>query len=130
MASAQTTTAPPSLKPEIAGWLLLFVVRFYIGAFTAFGAAMNRHSKMYFAVGVIELTLGILLSMKNRVGLILARIWLILEATVFGLLAALAFLPPTDNDAALKLLSYCLGSVILVVYFFRSKRVKLTYSRN
>jgi hypothetical protein len=130
MASAQTTTAPPPLKPGLAGWLLLFVVRFYIDAFAAFAGAAKNHSKLYIAIGVIELILGLLLSIENRVGLILTRIWLMLEATVFGLLAALAFLPPTDNDAALKLLSYCLGSVILVVYFFRSKRVKLTYSRN
>jgi hypothetical protein len=129
MASTQTTTAPPPLKPEIAGWLLLFVVRFYVGAFAALAGAAKNHSKLYIAIGVIELTLGILLSIKNRIGLILTRIWLILEAAVFGLLTALAFLPPADNDAALKLLSYCLGSVILVVYFFRSKRVKLTYPR-
>jgi hypothetical protein len=130
MASAQTTTAPPPLKPEIAGWLLLCVVRFYIGAFTAFAGAAENHSKLYVAIGVIELTLGLLLSTKNRVGLILARIWLILEAVFFGLLAALAFVPPANSEAALKLLSYCLGSVILIVYFFRSKRVKVTYPRN
>jgi hypothetical protein len=129
MASAQPTTAPP-IKPKLAGWLLLFVVRFYIGAGIAFVGAAKNHSKMYAVVGAIELTLGILLSMKNRAGLILTRIWLILEAAFFGLLTALAFLPPADNDAALKLLSYSLGSVILAVYFFRSKRVKLTYSRN
>jgi hypothetical protein len=129
MASAQPTTAPP-IKPKLAGWLLLFVVRFYIGAGIAFVGTAKNHSKMYAVVGAIELTLGILLSMKNRAGLILTRIWLILEAAFFGLLTALAFLPPADNDAALKLLSYSLGSVILAVYFFRSKRVKLTYSRN
>jgi hypothetical protein len=129
MVSAQPAIIPPS-KPKLVGWLAVFIARFYVGAMVAFAGASENHSKAYIIVGVVELALGILLSLRNRTGLMLAKIWLMLEAAGFGLLAALAFLPPVDSDTGLKLLSYSAISMIIAVYFLRSRRVKVTYSRS
>jgi hypothetical protein len=114
-------------KPKVAGWLLLFIARFYVGGLITLAGAAGKRSPLYTIIGACELILGILLSLRSRKGLILARAWLLSETAVFIILAALAFLPPTDGAAGALLSCYAIGSLLIAIYFFRSSRVKNTY---
>ena len=124
----QSALVPP-LKPKIEGWLLWFVVRFYLASAFAFSGAVKTRSSLYIVIGAIELSLGVLLSLKNRTGLVLTRVWLILETLVFSILALLAFMPPSETGGAIQMLFYAIGSAMIAVYFFRSKRVQATYPK-
>jgi hypothetical protein len=130
-ASCGVFSTPPKLP--LSGWLKWFVIRFYIGAIFAFAGAAENRSRSVLVTGIlfglIELTIGILLSMRNRTGLILTRIWLILEVIGYGLLATLSLVPPADSEGASRLVAYSIGATILTIYFFRSKQVELTYPR-
>jgi hypothetical protein len=114
MASAQQTLALPRVS-KLAGWLMWFVIRFYISAAFWLAGAAENHSKFYIMIGVIELSLGVLLSLKNRTGLILTRVWLILESLTFVLLTLLAIMPPSDAEGAIQMFAYAVGSTIITV---------------
>jgi len=123
--SSQTTPAAP---PKIAGWLILFIARFYISAALIFIADAASGSKLYIGIGAVELLLGILLSLRNRTGLILTRIWLIFECAVFAVLATAGFMT-LAKFGAVQFLLYSISCALVAVYFFCSKRVKLTYPK-
>jgi hypothetical protein len=130
VAPSETAVALPQ-PIKINGWLRWFIIRFFIGAaialFTAIVSVGGKDFLPFLVIGSVELTIGFLLARGARVGLILVRIWLVLEAVWFGLLSLVAV--AAHDPEFPRMTAYCLGSLLLVFYAFLSKRVKATYPK-
>jgi hypothetical protein len=127
---AEQTTTNPSTGTRltgIGGWLLLLIIKLWIGAVIRFlgGIAEPTHP-----VGVLNLVFGALggaaaylLGSKNSKGVMLAKIVLAADALYY----VLELLPPISVANPFKTAGFLVASILYVAYLFGSERVKNTY---
>jgi hypothetical protein len=111
----------------LGGWLLLLVIKLWLGAAGRIlvGVTLSNHGEALLNVGfgVLSLAAALLLTIKNRNGVLLAKIFLAADAAYY----VLELLPPTSVDNPFKTAGFCVASIFYFIYLFRSKRVKNTY---
>jgi hypothetical protein len=122
----------------IGGWLLLLIIRLWIGAvIRAIGGLATGLSLMgilSFGYAALAGVAAYLLGRKSAKGVMAAKIYLVADALYY----ALSLLDSMIGDATPQLSSsfppwfkpsgYLIASVLWIVYLARSERVKNTYS--
>jgi hypothetical protein len=123
----QVATSPDARLTGIGGWLLLLIIKLWIGAVVRFlvGIADATHP-----VGVLNLAFAALggaaaylLGSKSPKGVMLAKIVLAADACYY----VLELLPPISVANPFKTAGFLVASILYIAYLFLSKRVKNTY---
>lgn len=111
----------------IGGWLSLLIIKLSLGAAVRVlvGIALPNHLEALLNIGfgVLSGIAAFLLLIRNRKGVLLAKIFLATEAAYY----VLELLPPTSVDNPFKTSGFFVASILYLIYLFRSERVKNTY---
>jgi hypothetical protein len=126
-ATAQVTPGTDAKLVGIGGWLLLLIVKLWIGSvvliFSGIVGTNHLGTMLVIGLGVLSGAAALLLTITNRKGVLLAKIFLALEAAYF----LFELLPPVSSDNTFKTTEFLILTVLYLIYLFRSKRVKNTY---
>jgi hypothetical protein len=117
----------------VGGWLRLLTVRLGIGTAVRLFSGLGGFSDGAYLLAVFNLGSAVLsgsaaylLEKKNPKGVLLAKIYLALDAAYY--LAVLVIGSSTEFTDWFKPAGYLLASVLYFAYLFRSRRVRNTYN--
>ena len=134
--SVSTSFKPTTAIAGIGGWLLLLIVRLWIGTAVrligGFAAGFSLLGLFSFGSVALSGAAALLLGFKNAKGVLIAKIFLAADAIYYSL-ALIDFLLGSDSQVSSSMppwfqpSGYLIASVLWLVYLIRSRRVKNTY---
>lgn len=120
---------PHDVEPAgVGGWLLILVIKMWVGMVVrGLGGIADSDTLVVLLLNLSLAALAgvgaYLLGRKNAKGVLIAKIYLALEAVYY--LAALV--APAQGSNQFKMTGFFVASILYLLYMFRSKRVKNTY---